>query len=463
MIASCLPLLNEQGKTTILTGCVLDGTAQKRANLHLIKRAQALELAKKTEERFSTFALSAPAGIYIFSPERKLLYRNSKFLEIMGAPEDTDAASFDYAQYVFEEELEMVTDAFETVFSEGKSHVHEFRVKRLWRSPQGEESPAWVRSVPFVQLDENGKVKSAQGLLFDISSLKWAEAQERHSKESALEAKQRHEAFVDTTSHELRNPLTAVIQCTDIVLESLQQIGAHARNMVNGAPEDIDLIATELRQEVQSSTDSMKIIAACSGHQLRLISDILTLSKLDSQLLEIVPGPVRFVDTMRMCTEMFRPMAEAKDVKLNLELDDSLAKLGVDWVSIDNNRVISMTSNLLTNGIKFSDTEGLRKITVKLGASATPMIEVFEKVVFHSKPLDPSLISPENIWLFCSVTDSGIGLSESQQDHLFRRFSQTHAPKTHSKYGGSGMVSCVCHKIRANYSRTWFIHLAISS
>jgi len=209
--------------------------------------------------------------------------------------------------------------------------------------------------------------------------------------------------------------------------------------MVDGRSEDIDLIANELRLEVQSSMDSMKTIAVCSGHQLRLISDILTLSKLDSQLLEIVPGPVRFVDTMRMCTEMFRPMAEAKGVKLNLELDDSLAKLGVDWVSIDNNRVISMTSNLLTNGIKFSDVEGLRNITVKLGASAKPMIKVFENVVFHPKPFDPSNNSPANIWLFCSVTDSGIGLSEIQQDSLFRRFSQAHAPKTHSKYGGSGM------------------------
>jgi len=222
--------MDDQGKTSILTGCILDGTAQKRANLNLIKRTQALELAKKTEERFSAFALSAPAGIFIYSVEKELSYRNSKFLEIMGAPEDTAATDFDHSKYVFEEDLELVTAAFETVFSEGRSYVHEFRVNRLWRSPQGEETPAWVRSVPFVQLDENGNVKSAQGLLFDISSLKWAEAQERHSKESALEAKQRHEAFVDTTSHELRNPLSAVIQCTDIVLVTATNSYACTKN-----------------------------------------------------------------------------------------------------------------------------------------------------------------------------------------------------------------------------------------
>lgn len=71
--------MDDQGKTIILTGCVLDGTAQKLANLNLIKRTQALELAKENKERFSAFALSAPAGIYIYGVEGELLYRNPKF------------------------------------------------------------------------------------------------------------------------------------------------------------------------------------------------------------------------------------------------------------------------------------------------------------------------------------------------------------------------------------------------
>jgi len=123
--------MDDQGKTIILTGCVLDGTAQKLANLNLIKRTQALELAKENKERFSAFALSAPAGIYIYGVEGGLLYRNPKFLGIMGVPDDAADADFDYTKYVYEGELEMVANVFETVFNEGNSIVHEFRVNRL--------------------------------------------------------------------------------------------------------------------------------------------------------------------------------------------------------------------------------------------------------------------------------------------------------------------------------------------
>lgn len=75
---------------------------------------------------------------------------------------------------------------------------------------------------------------------------------------------------------------------------------------------------------------------------------------------------------------------------------------------------------------------------IRVGASAEPP-KCFNNVIFNPKNHDAKLADPTDIWLCCSVTDSGLGLSQNQQNILFQRFSQAHAPKTFSKYGGSGL------------------------
>lgn len=186
----------------------------------------------------------------------------------------------------------------------------------------------------------------------DTSSLKWAEALERSLKELAIESKTRQQAFNDMTSHELRNPLSAVIQCTDIVLDSLQQILLHARNMFGSSPEQAESALAKLDKEVKSSLESMRTIDTCSGHSMRIISDILELSKLDARSLEIAPTTVRFTEAMTSCIDIYRRVAQAKELQLELQIDDSLNELGVDWVSIDTSRVQQIIMNMLTNAIK---------------------------------------------------------------------------------------------------------------
>lgn len=198
VLASCIPVLDADGNAVSLTGYVLNITAQKSANLSLIKRAQAFEMASETEERFKAFANDAPAGIYMFNRERQLVYCNSTFLEMMGAPPGQDPAVFVYSDHIFAKDLQRVSDAFEHVLAEGKPLVHEFRVNRLWQSIDGTKSEAWVNAVSFAVLDDRGNVKHGQGLLFDISSLKWASTFERTSKEMALEAATRQQAFNDS-------------------------------------------------------------------------------------------------------------------------------------------------------------------------------------------------------------------------------------------------------------------------
>jgi hypothetical protein len=141
------------------------------------------------------------------------------------------------------------------------------------------------------------------GTLFDISQFKWAESVQKRRIEEALEAKRQQEkynlssiwmtqpltciSFIDMNSHELRNPLSAVVQCADSVMASLEHLLTDTTN-----PSSIRLNSTQVQDAINTSIDALQTIVSCSLHQKRVIDDVLTLSKLDSNLIRITPMSV---------------------------------------------------------------------------------------------------------------------------------------------------------------------------
>ena len=85
-------------------------------------------------------------------------------------------------------------------------------------------------------------------------------------------------------SHEMRNPLSAIFQCTDEILETIQ---THVKRS-----DPPSMTVSQLR----SLEEAAHTIALCAQHQSGIFNDILTVSKLDSQLLTILPEKVRAVD-----------------------------------------------------------------------------------------------------------------------------------------------------------------------
>lgn len=92
-------------------------------------------------------------------------------------------------------------------------------------------------------------------------------------------------------SHELRNPLSAVIQCAELVISGLQQLLIKPSN---ASPNKS--ISTDFHEEMNSCLDVLQTIVSCSMYQKRVIDDVLTLSKLDSDL--IIITPVRIQPTL---------------------------------------------------------------------------------------------------------------------------------------------------------------------
>lgn len=142
------------------------------------------------------------------------------------------------------------------------------------------------------------------------------------------------------TSHELRNPLSAVIQCADSVIASLQGLPLHDEGNSN-----TDLDFRSIREEVEISIDSLQTIVSCSLHQKRVIDDVLTLSKLDSNLILITPVRVQSALVVSEALKMFDVECNQMDIKLEFQRDPTCE--GYEWVMLDPSRLLQVLINLL--------------------------------------------------------------------------------------------------------------------
>jgi signal transduction histidine kinase len=142
------------------------------------------------------------------------------------------------------------------------------------------------------------------------------------------------------TSHELRNPLSAVVQCADSVIDTLDHLFVHSSTTSPTKHKDPDI-----REEIYASIEALQTILSCSLHQKRVIDDVLTLSKLDSKLILITPIKVQPKDVVTDALKMFDIECRRMDIQLTFEEDGSLA--GFDWVMLDPSRLLQVLINLM--------------------------------------------------------------------------------------------------------------------
>lgn len=232
------------------------------------------------------------------------------------------------------------------------------------------------------------------------------------------------------TSHEMRNPLSAILICSDDIRDTLTQ--------------------HEFRQGDQrviaDCVEAANNIALCVQHQKSIVDDILTVSKLDSNLLLITPVPAQPLAVVQRAMNMFKPEVQAKNIDFTFHPDQSVEDLKIDWVLLDPSRLLQITVNLITNAIKFTQAEPQRAISVHISAT---LVEPgtygkgFRFVPTRGVPLldvttGEDWGSGELLYLRVEVQDTGCGLTPEEKDLLFERFAQA-SPRTHAHYGGSGL------------------------
>ncbi|MEC5143945.1 ATP-binding protein [Chitinophaga sp. 212800010-3] len=247
----------------------------------------------------------------------------------------------------------------------------------------------WVRAIG-VPVMKDGEVTILKGALMDITKMKMAEMELVAAKNIAENAARAKTDFLSVMSHEIRTPLNGIIGISNLLkLNHTMDQEEYIRSLIFSA-----------------------------DHLLRLINDILDLTKIESDKLELIKAEVNIPELVRNIKNQFKSLAEAKKIQLKSLLDDDIPTR----IIADPVRLGQILNNLVSNAIKFTD-EG----------SVTIMLQV-------------TALQKNTVTIHFSIKDTGIGIPEHLHQTIFESFKQLQQT-TYRKHSGTGLGLTITQKL----------------
>jgi signal transduction histidine kinase/DNA-binding NarL/FixJ family response regulator len=210
------------------------------------------------------------------------------------------------------------------------------------------------------------------------------------ARDAAVAASRAKSEFLANMSHELRTPLNAIIGYSEMLQE-------------------------DLAADSQVAKDLGRIRGA-GTHLLSLINDVLDISKIEADKVELHPEEFSLSDLIEQVAATMKPLADKNGNRFYVRAEEGLGSIQADRV-----RLRQILLNLLGNACKFTKRG-------KLSLSARRVSR------------------DERAWFEIEVRDSGIGISAAQQEKLFRPFVQADASTTR-EFGGTGLGLVICQRL----------------
>ena len=238
---------------------------------------------------------------------------------------------------------------------------------------------------PTVLVTAEGTEQAGCGIVVnDLTRQREWETELSDAKEAAESANRAKSAFIANMSHELRTPLTAVLGYCDLVEEDVQELGQES-------------ILADLQK-----------INVNARHLLGLINDVLDLSKIEAQKMDVHPVEFELATLLSDVEAACASLVGKNGNQLRTGADEPHARLCTDDLKL---RQILL--NLVGNAAKFTHEGSIDVEVSSLELGGVP----------HTR---------------FAVQDTGIGMTQQQLDGLFERFSQADSTTTR-KYGGTGL------------------------
>ncbi|CDR49093.1 hypothetical protein NBRC10512_002638 [Rhodotorula toruloides] len=262
------------------------------------------------------------------------------------------------------------------------------------------------------------------------------EAEQR--RRIAVEEKRQQELLIDVTSHEIRNPISAILQNSDFTRSSLQKLRDTlvVLQQRNALPSEL---AGSALNDLDEDIEALDAITECGMAQERIANDILGLAQIQLSKYNIAPIEFDLTTSLRNICRMFKNECRTKDIELNLIIGSSLARLGPKArVFADPARLTQIIVNLLSNAIRFTAKSSSRIVTLSVELSSTRPADDAPIVPPKGEDDVRRIEAGQPIFLLFSVEDTGPGMTKEETSRLFAKFMQA-SPFTHTTWGGSGL------------------------
>ena len=259
----------------------------------------------------------------------------------------------------------------------------------------------------------------------ELAERKRLEAVLRRQAEELAQANRLKDEFLAIVSHELRTPLSTIMAWSQLLRLRQQKLDEVTLNK------------------------AMSSIERSAKAQVKIVDDILDVSRMIRGQLCLNLDPVNLVCVIEAVIEDMRPTAEEKGIQIEAALECSVGS-----VVGDQDRLQQIVWNLLCNAVKFTPPGG--RVEVRLSKelkvnrlqveSSERATNIQHSNIQHSN-IQPSNIQPSTSFAQIQVSDTGIGISPDFLPHVFERFRQADSTSTRA-YSGLGLgLAIVSHLV----------------
>lgn len=354
-----------------------------------IKERKRIEtLLREREERYELAVSGTNDGIWDWDVLTNEVYYSPVWMRILGYEEKSLLNRLSsWSDRVHPDDLNQVIEDINHHLA-GETQIYE----NIHRIKHRDGHYLWIAAKGRCIRDREGNPYRLVGTITDITEKKLAQEQLKAAKEEAETANRSKSDFLAMMSHEIRTPMNAVIGMTSLLLDT---------QLTDQQGEFVDII--------RNSSDAL----------LTIINDILDFSKIESGKLNLEEQPF----DLRACIEESLDLVSSKARDKGIELAYLMDSQTPESIVGDVTRLRQILVNLVSNAVKFTETGDVV-------ISVTPTAE----------------LSEDQICLQFAVRDTGIGISRTRMDRLFKPFSQVDASTTR-QYGGTGLGLAISQQL----------------
>ena len=348
----------------------------------ITERKHAEEALRDSEQRYMLASQATRDALFDWNLEKNEIYFPTDERESLGLL-SWDGSPEGWSERVHPDDQELFREHSVAAL---KGEEERFSAEYRLRDDDGEWR--WVHTRGVFKRGADGRALRMIGSTADITERVQAEQMLTQAKEDAEAATQAKSDFVAVISHEVRTPMNGVLGMARLLRD------------------------TTLDDEQQECVD---IIVNSGEALLTIVDDLLDLSKLDADRLDLEAIPFIPADVITDSIAVMAARAEEKGLALSHEFDPGLPAVLIG----DPHRLRQVLLNLISNAIKFT-----AKGTISVEANVDTM-------------------SGDQIVMAFAVTDTGQGISPEAQEKLFSAYTQG-SVEVARKYGGTGLGLSIC-------------------